>query len=61
MTDEIRRILTKKEERRRALAALPFEEKVRLLVRMQVMIAPIQRAKGRSVRIWPLQTESKTR
>ena len=55
---ELERILSAKQARRQRLAALPFPEKVRALVRLQAMVAPIQRAKGRSVRAWRLEPES---
>jgi hypothetical protein len=54
LTPEIARLFAVKEERRRKLAALPFPEKVRAVVRMQKMAAPLLRARGRPVRVWPL-------
>lgn len=53
MTPEWEAILEQKEKRRRILAALPIEEKIRILVRLQEMAAPVQRLKGRPSRIWP--------
>lgn len=44
-----------KEARRRELAALPFPEKVHAVVRMQQMVAPILRARGKDVRVWTIQ------
>ena len=38
---EIARLFTVKEARRRRLAALPFSEKVRAVVRLQEMVAPV--------------------
>ncbi len=58
MNAELERILSAKQARRQRLAAMPFPEKVRVLVRLQAMVAPIQRAKGRSVRAWRLEPES---
>ncbi len=55
MNPELEKILVEKQARRRWLAALPFPEKIRILVRLQAMVAPIHRAKGRTVRIWPLE------
>ena len=52
LTPEIVRLLAAKESRRRQLAALPFPEKVRAVVRLQEMVAPILRARGRPVRVW---------
>jgi len=54
LTPEIARLFAAKEERRHRLAALPFAEKVRAVVRMQEMTAPLLRARGRPVRVWPL-------
>ncbi len=51
---EIVRLLAAKEQRRRQLAALPFPHKVRLVVQLQQMAAPILRARGRSMRVWAL-------
>ena len=41
-----------KTERRRQLARLPMPEKIRIVAQLQAMCAPIERAKGREVRIW---------
>ena len=51
---EIRRLIAAKEQRRRKLAALPFADKVRVVVQMQQMVAPVLRARGRAVRVWAL-------
>jgi hypothetical protein len=51
---EIERVITAKERRRHKLAALPFAEKVRLVVKLQQMAAPILRARGHLVRVWTL-------
>ena len=50
------RILAAKEARRRKLAALSFPEKVRIVVKLQQMAAPLLRAQGRSVRPWTLRS-----
>lgn len=55
MNPDLERILAEKQARRQRLAALPFPEKIRTLVKLQAMTAPIQRAKGSTVRIWPLE------
>jgi hypothetical protein len=55
LTPEIARLIAAKEVRRRKLAALPFPEKVRAVVRMQEMAAPLLRARGRRVRVWSLR------
>lgn len=51
---EIARLFAAKEARRRKLAALPFPEKVRVVMRLQEMAAPVLRARGRKVRVWNL-------
>jgi hypothetical protein len=59
LTPEIEKLFRAKEARRRHLAALPFHEKVQVVIRMQQMAAPILRARGRHVRVWNLpQSES---
>ena len=58
MNTELERIFSARQARRQRLAATPFPEKVRALVRLQAMVAPIQRAKGRAVRVWTLEAES---
>jgi hypothetical protein len=52
LTPEITRLFAAKEERRHKLAALPFPEKIRAVVRMQRMAAPLLRARGRPVCVW---------
>jgi hypothetical protein len=54
---EISRLITAKEQRRQKLAALPFAEKVRLVVKLQQMAAPILRGRGRSVVVWTLDDQ----
>ena len=49
---EIVRLFDAQENRRKQLAALPFPEKVRMVIQMQQMVAPILRARGRAIRIW---------
>jgi hypothetical protein len=51
---EIAKLFAAKEARRRDLARLAFPEKVRLVVRLQEMAAPVLRARGRTVRVWML-------
>jgi|OpeIllAssembly_1097287.scaffolds.fasta_scaffold323222_3 hypothetical protein len=53
----IARLIAAKERRRRQLAALPFPAKVRLVVRLQQIVAPILRARGRHVRVWQMGPE----
>jgi len=52
MTPEIARLFAAREERRRELAAWSFPDKVRAVVRMQEMVAPLLRARGREVHVW---------
>jgi hypothetical protein len=52
LNSEIARIFAAKEARRRKLAALPFQEKVRAVIRMQEMAVPFYRRRGRVVRPW---------
>jgi hypothetical protein len=49
---EIARIFAAKEQRRHALARLPFPEKVRAVIELQKMAATILRARGKMVRPW---------
>lgn len=48
------RLLHAKEERRKELARLPIEEKVKIVVRMQHMAAPLLRQRGKDVHPWTL-------
>lgn len=52
---EIEKLFRAKERRRARLAALPFHEKVRAIVKMQEMAAPVLRARGEQVRVWELR------
>jgi hypothetical protein len=49
------RLLAAKERRRRKLAELPFPKKVRAVVQLQRIVAPILRARGREVRVWNIE------
>ncbi len=49
---EIARLFVAKEARRHKLAAMPVPEKVRAVVRLQEMAAPVLRARGIKVRVW---------
>jgi len=55
LSPEVAKLLAAKEQRRRKLAELPFPEKVRVVVQLQRMAAPILRARGRQVRVWNIQ------
>lgn len=52
---EIQRLFDAKDARRRDLARLPFPEKVRIVVELQKMAAPVFRARGRNVREWVIK------
>ncbi len=52
---EIEKLFRAKEQRRARLAALPFHEKVRAVVQMQQMVAPLLRGRGKQVRVWELE------
>jgi len=49
---EVARIFAAKEQRRQALARLPFPAKVRAVMQLQEMAATIMRARGKMVRPW---------
>ncbi len=51
---EIEKLFRAKEQRRIRLAALPFPEKVKAVIQMQQMAAPLLRARGKRVRVWAL-------
>lgn len=59
LTPEIARLLAAKEARRRKLTALPFPEKVRAVVRLQEMVAPILRSRECQVHVWKLENSRK--
>jgi hypothetical protein len=46
-----------KEARRHKLARLPFAAKVRAVVHLQKMAAPVLRARGKAVRVWKLDDD----
>ena len=51
---EIARLIAAKKQRRQKLATLSFPEKVRIVVQLQEMAAPVLRARGRQTPIWRL-------
>ena len=55
---EIDRIFAAKEQRRQALARLPFPEKVRAVIELQKMAATILLARGKVVRPWNVSIAS---
>jgi len=54
-------IFAAKESRRQLLARLPIEEKVKILVRLQEIAAPLLRARGRNVHVWRIDDTSASR
>ncbi|MBI1872793.1 MAG: hypothetical protein HYS05_02755 [Acidobacteria bacterium] len=46
------RLFEAKAARRRKLARLSFAQKVRAVVRLQEMAAPLLRGRGKQVRVW---------
>ena len=58
---EIARIFAAKEQRRQALARLPFPAKVRAVMQLQEMAATIMRARGKMVRPWEVTAASENR
>lgn len=53
---ELKRLFDAREQRRHHLAHLPIEEKIRAVVRLQEMAAPILRNRGKAARCWKLET-----
>ena len=58
VTAEIARIFAAKEERRKALARLPFTAKVEAVIKLQEMAAPILRARGKVAQPWTISATS---
>lgn len=54
----MRRALARKELRRRQLAALPYAEKIRILLRLQRMADVAGRKRGIPPRAWPIDEQS---
>lgn len=52
--NELSRIWAGKQRRRAELARMPIEEKIRAVVRLQEMAAPILRQRGKVVRCWKI-------
>jgi hypothetical protein len=55
LRQEVARLFAAKEDRRRTLAGLPYPDKVRAVVQLQRMAAPVLRARGRQVRVWNIK------
>lgn len=58
LNPEISRPLAGKESRRQRLARVSFVEKIKAVVHLQKMAAPILRARGRPVHVWRIQNLS---
>jgi hypothetical protein len=52
LINEFQHSLDSKRERRLALARLPYEEKVRILIELQTIAAPLLRARGKKAVIF---------
>lgn len=52
LNPEIERIFAAQAERRLVLAAMPFPEKIKAIIKMQEMVAPILRLRGKTVVVW---------
>jgi hypothetical protein len=56
---EIARFFAAKQARRHKLATLLSPAKVRAVVRLQEMAAPVLRARGRKIRVWNLDDHAR--
>ena len=54
LNPEIARLFAAKQARRRQLARMSFPDKVKAVVQLQRMAAPLLRQQGRQVRAWDL-------
>ena len=54
LNPEITHLFAAKEARRQRLARLSYAEKVKAVVQLQRMAAPLLRQRGRNVRVWEL-------
>ena len=57
---EVAKIFAAKEQRRQALARLPFPEKVRAVIQLQEMAAVILHSRGKSVKPWRIATSAQS-
>ena len=48
----LNQLLAGKQRRRHELARLPIEEKIRAVIRLQQLAAPILKQRGKNVRCW---------
>lgn len=49
---DLNHLLAAKQRRRHELARLPIEEKIRAVIRLQQLAAPILKQRGKHVRCW---------
>jgi hypothetical protein len=54
VNSRVRALFAAKKIRRRKLAALPFPDKVQAVVRLQRMVVPLWRARGKQVAAWEI-------
>jgi hypothetical protein len=52
LNPSIKKLILAKEVRRRDLARLPYPEKVKIVVELQKMAAPLLQARGQQVHPW---------
>lgn len=52
LSPELAKIFAEKEQRRQALARMTYPEKVKAVMQLQLMVAPILCSRGKSVRPW---------
>ena len=55
ITEEMRRLLAMRQERRQELARWPFPKKVEAVVKLQELAASILRARGKTVFPWRME------
>lgn len=55
VSPDVTRLLAAKEARRRKLAGLSYPDKVRAVVRLQRIVEPLWRARGRQVSVWKIE------
>ncbi|MCF7809684.1 hypothetical protein K9N50_01710 [bacterium] len=54
MSSASERVFAAKSARHKRLAKLPIHEKVRILIQMQKVAAPILKKRGKEVRVWKI-------
>jgi hypothetical protein len=58
---KIAALFAAKAARRRKLAGLPFPDKVQAVMRLQQMVAPLWRARGKQVHVWEIEESARQR